>query len=56
MTLKRSLLSIESRILDPMGLLALFTAKAKILFQDLWQRGLEGEDQLGEDVAAQWRS
>ena len=53
---KRSLLSIASRIFDPMGLLTPFTIRAKILFQDLWQRGLEWEDRLDEDVAVQWRS
>jgi len=53
---KRSLLSIASRIFDPMGLLSPFTVKAKIPFQDLWQRGLEWEDQLDEEVATQWRS
>lgn len=53
---KRSLLSVALRIFDPMGLLTPFTVKAKILFQDLCQRGLEWEDQLDEEVAAQWRS
>ena len=53
---KRSLLSIASRIFDPMGLLTPFTIRAKILFQDLWQRGLEWEDRMNEDVAVQWRS
>jgi len=53
---KRNLLSIASRIFDPMGLLSPFAVKAKILFQDLWQRGLEWEDQLDEEVATQWRS
>ena len=53
---KRSLLSIASRTSDEMGLLSPFTVKAKILFQDLWQRGLEWEDQLDEAVATQWRS
>ena len=36
-------LSIASRIFDPMGLLTPFTVKAKIVFQDLWQRELEWE-------------
>ena len=39
-----------------MGLLTPSTIRAKILFQDLWQRGLEWEDRLDEDVAIQWRS
>ena len=32
---KRSLLSIASRIFDPMGLITLFTIRAKMLFQEL---------------------
>ena len=32
---KRSLLSLASKVFDPMGLLALFIVRAKILFQEL---------------------
>ena len=54
---KRSLLSIASRIFDPMGLITPFTIRAKMLFQELWQRGLQWEDHLDEDIAVvQWRS
>ena len=40
-TTKRSLLSLASRMFDPMGLISPFTVRAKILFQELWRRGLE---------------
>ena len=53
---KRSLLRIASRVFDPMGLITPFTIRAKVLFQELWQRGLQWEDRLDEDVADQWRS
>ncbi|XP_022807808.1 uncharacterized protein LOC111344814 [Stylophora pistillata] len=53
---KRSLLSIASRVFDPMGLITPFTIRAKILFQELWQKGLQWEDQSDEDIAKQWRS
>ena len=53
---KRSLLSIASRIFDPMGLITPFTIRAKMLFQELWQRGLQWEDHLDEDISVQWRS
>ena len=53
---KRSLLSIESRVFDPMALITPFTIRAKMLFQELWQRGLQWEDRLDEDIAYQWRS
>ena len=54
--LKRSLLSIASRISDPMGLITPFTIRAKMLFQELWQRGLQWEAHLDEDIAVQRRS
>ena len=38
---KRRLLRIASRVFDPMGLITPFTIRAKMLFQDLWQRGLQ---------------
>ncbi|XP_068750874.1 uncharacterized protein [Montipora capricornis] len=53
---KRSLLSIGSRVVDPMGLITPFTIRAKMLFQELWQRGSQWEDRLDEDIADQWRS
>ena len=33
---KRSLLSLASKVFDPLGLLAPFIVRAKILFQELW--------------------
>ncbi|XP_068726557.1 uncharacterized protein [Montipora capricornis] len=33
-----------------------FTIRAKMLLQELWQRGLQWEDWLDEDIADQWRS
>ena len=47
--MKRSLLSIASRVFDPMGLITPFTIRAKMLFQELWHRGLQWEDRLDED-------
>jgi len=47
---KRSLLSLASRMFDPVGLISPFTVRAKILFQELWRRGLEWDDPLGSDI------
>lgn len=54
---KQSLLSIASKVFDLMGLIMItpFTIRLKILFQELWERGLLWEDQLDEDIAGQWR-
>ena len=53
---KRGLLSIASEVFDPMGLITPFTITPKMLFQELWQRGLQWEDRLDEDIADQGRS
>ena len=53
---KRSLVSIASKVFDPMGLITPFTIRAKMLFQELWQRGLQWQDRLDDDIADQWRS
>ena len=38
---KRSLISLYSRAFDPMGLLAPFLMTPKLLFQEVWARGLD---------------
>ena len=53
---KRSLLSLASRMFDPMGLISPFTVRAKILFQELWRRGLEWDDPLDSDIEREWSS
>ena len=51
---KRSLLSLASRMFDPMGLISPFTVRTKILFQELWRRGLEWDDPLDSDIKQEW--
>ena len=53
---KRSPLSFASKVFDPIGLITPLTIRAKMLFQELWQRGLQWEDRLDDDIADQWRS
>ena len=43
---KRSLISLYSRIFDPMSLLAPFLVTPKLLFQELWARDLDWDDPL----------
>ena len=52
---KRSLLSIASKIFDPMGLLSPYILRAKVLFQELWSRGLQWDQRLPEDILSQWK-
>ncbi|XP_003368070.1 zinc knuckle protein, partial [Trichinella spiralis] len=51
---KRQLLSVASGIFDPIGCLAPFLVRAKILFQSLWERGLDWDEPLPEDVERPW--
>ncbi|XP_064633645.1 uncharacterized protein LOC135491604 [Lineus longissimus] len=52
---KRSLLSIASKIFDIMGMLSPYVIRAKLLFQELWQKGLGWDDTLDETTAQKWR-
>ncbi|KRZ75252.1 hypothetical protein T10_4672 [Trichinella papuae] len=51
---KREVLSITSKIYDPFGYLTPFIIRAKILIQELWQRGLHWEDPLPGDLQTNW--
>ncbi|KRY22843.1 hypothetical protein T12_8033 [Trichinella patagoniensis] len=51
---KRQLLSTASGIFDPIGCLAPFLVRAKILFQSLWERGLDWDEPLPEGVERPW--
>ncbi|XP_068756583.1 uncharacterized protein [Montipora capricornis] len=53
---KRSLLSLASQMFDPLGLISPFTVRAKILFQELWLKGLQWDDPLDSDTKAKWLS
>ena len=45
---KRVILSIMSRLFDPLGLLTPFLMVAKCLFQDLWKEGIDWNQQVPE--------
>ncbi|XP_037047230.1 uncharacterized protein LOC119082017 [Bradysia coprophila] len=51
---KRSLLSETSRLYDPLGWLAPVIIRAKILFQKLWEAGLNWDDDLPKHIAETW--
>lgn len=50
----RTLLSDVSKLFDPLGMLAPVIVTAKILFQSLWRKGLDWDDQLPEDITSEW--
>ncbi|XP_054723591.1 uncharacterized protein LOC129233642 [Uloborus diversus] len=51
---KRFLLQVASRIFDPLGFLAPFTIIIKCLIQELWNSGLDWDDQISGDLNARW--
>ena len=51
---KRSLISLYARLFDPMGLIAPFLIKPKVLFQELWSRGKQWDEKLDDDIAKEW--
>ena len=51
---KRSMLSDASKMFDPMGILSPYTIISKVLFQQLWNRGLQWDENLPEDIKQQW--
>ena len=53
---KRSLLSIASKVFDLMGLLAPFAISIKIIFQELWSRGLQWDGLVPDGIIVKWKS
>lgn len=51
---KRSMLSEASKIFDPLGWLAPTVVRAKILFQSLWMRKIDWDDELDGDILVNW--
>lgn len=52
---KRNVLRGTARFYDPLGLLAPVLITAKIIFQDIWRRGLSWEELLPHDLAQRWQ-
>lgn len=51
---KRSILQAASRIFDPMGFIAPFTIRAKLLFQKLWKLGVNWDEEIPEELYVEW--
>ena len=53
---KRNFLSKVSTLFDPLGFLAPFIIKDKVLLQDLWAAGLDWDDPFGETLVCRSRN
>ncbi|KRZ29259.1 hypothetical protein T4C_7121 [Trichinella pseudospiralis] len=51
---KRQMLSAAACVSDPLGCLAPFLVRAKILFQSLWEKGADWDEPLPEEVERPW--
>lgn len=47
---KRTVLSLMSRLFDPLGFLLPFSMTARILFQDIWRSGVDWDTVLPDDL------
>ncbi|MCG8047969.1 MAG: hypothetical protein N0E48_20510, partial [Candidatus Thiodiazotropha endolucinida] len=48
---KRNFLKKIAALLDPIGLLAPYTIRAKVLLQDMWTAGLEWDEEMGDSLS-----
>ena len=53
---KRSLISLYSRVFEPMGLLTPFLVIPELLFQELWARGLDWDQPQDSDIKNSWET
>ena len=51
---KRDVIKISSSIFDPLGFISPIVINAKMLFQQLWERGVGWDDRLPEDLQKSW--
>lgn len=51
---KRTLIQQAAKMFDPLGLIAPFTLKAKLLFQACWKAGMDWDNALPEAIEKEW--
>ena len=51
---KRSVLSLPSKLYDPLGVLEPVTVNAKIMMQELWKHNLKWDKELAESLKENW--
>jgi hypothetical protein len=53
---KRQMLSLSSRLFDPLGLISPVSLLLKIQFQRLWESGVGWDEPIPEDIHQEWSS
>jgi hypothetical protein len=51
---KREMLKVLLRIFDPLGLIANFLIKGKLILQQIWRLGLDWDEQITEEMNSHW--
>ncbi|GFY73457.1 uncharacterized protein TNIN_47261 [Trichonephila inaurata madagascariensis] len=51
---KRSVLRISSKLFDPIGYIAVFTIRIKIILQEIWEGGFDWDEELGKNLRTKW--
>ena len=51
---RREFLRLLSRIYDPLGLIAAWTIRARLLLRDMWKSGVGWDDELDEALRLRW--
>ena len=55
-TTKRKILNQITRIYDPIGFVSPFLVRAKIKLQELWEEGVDWDDELPPSIQETWLS
>ncbi|XP_063821243.1 uncharacterized protein LOC135071381 [Ostrinia nubilalis] len=53
---KRAALSLLMRVYDPLGFLAPIVVQGRIMFQDLWRKGVSWDESTSASIVASWSS
>ncbi|GBM74810.1 hypothetical protein AVEN_141729-1 [Araneus ventricosus] len=51
---KLSLLSTVARVFDPLGFISPFVVRVKKLVQEIWERGVDWDSKLPDDLRIKW--
>ncbi|GBO05357.1 hypothetical protein AVEN_94135-1 [Araneus ventricosus] len=52
---KRSVLSTVARVFDPLGFISPFVVRVKKLVQEIWERGVDWDSELPDDLRIKWK-
>ena len=51
---KREVVSLAAKIFDPIGLIAPFSVRSKLILQSLWTKGVGWNEEIPMEVSLKW--